>query len=244
MVSQYGGSVRADNTDLVGMSADDARTARHVLTTLGRLHLLIGTILVAFGTLLSPTLLSLIGQSDLAIAHTLTAYCVYLPLMGMNGFLEAFVHCVATKRQLLHINTWMACFTVAYALFAIQMLHGSKLGSTGMVVANMLNMALRIGYCWRFISQWFRQLGANHGPRLSAMIPHPAVLYACLMSGAVILTALTFTSQQDLFSRVATLAASAVLGIAVLRVIWRFEQPFVQSVLALRSGQLQRPRSE
>ncbi|KAJ2036572.1 Oligosaccharide translocation protein rft1 [Coemansia sp. RSA 376] len=244
MVSRDGGSARATGSDLVSMSADDARIARHVLTTLGKLHLLIGTILVVFGTLLSPTLLSFIGQGDSAVAYTLTAYCIYLPFMGMNGFLEAFVHCVATKRQLFGISVWMACFTVVYALFAVQMLHVFKLGSTGMVVANMLNMALRIGYCWRFISRWFKQLGATHGPQLAAMIPHPAVLYACLLSGAVILAALTFISQQDLLNRAATLLASAGLGIVVLRVIWRSEQAFVKSALALRSGQLQRPKSE
>ncbi|KAJ2058865.1 Oligosaccharide translocation protein rft1 [Coemansia sp. S146] len=244
MVSRNGGSARVDSSDLVGMSADDARIAHHVLTTLGKLHLLIGTILVVFGTLLSPTLLSFIGQGDSAVANTLTAYCIYLPFMGMNGFFEAFVHCVATKKQLFRISSWMACFTVVYALFAVQMLHGFKFGSTGMVVANMLNMALRIGYCWRFISQWFSQLGVGRGPQLSDMLPHPAVLYTCLLSGAVILAALTFISQQDLINRAATLAASAGLGIVVLREIWRFEQSFVQSALALRSGQLQRPRSE
>ncbi|KAJ2415338.1 Oligosaccharide translocation protein rft1 [Coemansia sp. RSA 2530] len=244
MANRGSGSASVDDAGFFGMSADDARISRHVLTTLGKLHLLIGTILLVFGTLLSPTLLSLIGQRDLAMQHTLAAYCIYLPFMGMNGFLEAFAHCVATKKQLLRISTWMSCFTVVYALFAIQMLHGLELGSAGMVIANMVNMALRISYCWRFISQWFERLGVGGGPRLSAMLPHPAVLYTCLLSGAVILAALTLTDQQELFSRAATLAVSAALGIVVLREIWRKEQPFIQSVLALRSGQLQRPRSE
>ncbi|KAJ2489091.1 Oligosaccharide translocation protein rft1 [Coemansia sp. RSA 2050] len=244
MANRDSRSARADDAGFVSMSADDARIARHVLATLGKLHLLIGTVLVVFGTLLSPTLLSLIGQRDLTMQHTLAAYCIYLPFMGMNGFLEAFAHCVATKRQLLRISAWMSCFTAVYALFAIQMLHGFKLGSTGMVIANMLNMALRISYCWRFTLQWFQQLGVGRGPQLSAMLPHPAILYTCLLSGAVILAALTLTNQQELLNRAATLAVSAALGIVVLREIWRKEQPFVQSALALRSGQPQRPRSE
>ncbi|KAJ2450533.1 Oligosaccharide translocation protein rft1 [Coemansia sp. RSA 2424] len=244
MVSSHGSSAETGSADYVSMSTGDARTARHVLTTLGKLHLLVGSILVAFGTLLSPTLLSFVGQNDSPVAHALTAYCIYLPLMGMNGFLEAFVHCVATKKQLLRISIWMAAFTVAYALFAVQMLRGLKLGSAGMVMANMLNMALRIGYCWRFISQWFGHLGVGRGPQLAAMLPHPAVLYACLLSGAVIAAAMAFSSQQYLHNRAATLAAGSALGIVVLRQIWRFEQPFVQSVLALRSGQPRRPRTE
>ncbi|KAJ2745552.1 Oligosaccharide translocation protein rft1 [Coemansia sp. BCRC 34301] len=235
-------SAETGSADFSSMSADDARIAHHVLSTLGKLHLLAGSILVVFGTLLSPTLLSFVWPNDPAVAHAFAAYCIYLPFMGMNGFLEAFVHCVATKRQLVRVSMWMAVFTTVYALFAVQMLRGFKLGSAGMVVANILNMALRIGYCWRFISQWFGHLGRR--PRFAAMLPHPAVLYACLLSGAVIVAAMALTTQHHLLNRAATLAAGGALGIAVLRVIWRFEQPFVQSVLALRSGQPQRPRAE
>ncbi|KAJ2910113.1 Oligosaccharide translocation protein rft1, partial [Coemansia aciculifera] len=231
----------SENTDFVAMSADNARIARHVLATLGKFHLLAGCILVVFAAQLSPTLLSFIGQNDSTVAHALTAYCIYLPFMGMNGFLEAFVHCVATKKQLLRTSIWMAVFTVAYALFAVQMLRGFKLGSAGMIMANMLNMALRIGYCWGFISQWFGRLGVGHGPRFASMLPHRAVLLACILSGAAIAAATLLIDQQALLNRVSTLVAGGALGIVVLREIWRFEQPFVQSALALRSGQPQRP---
>ncbi|KAJ1999773.1 Oligosaccharide translocation protein rft1 [Coemansia thaxteri] len=237
-------AAQAKRDFLAPMSSADARAASHVLNTLGKFHLLFGSILAVFGTLLSPTLVSLIKPNDSAVTHALVAYCIYLPLMGINGFLEAFVHCVATKGQLLRLSFWMSGFTTAYALFAVQMLRGFGLGSAGMVVANMLNMLLRITYCKRFISRWFDQPNLGTGPRLAAMTPHPAVAGTCLLSAAVIMATLVIVDQQTLLCRAASLAVGASMSVVVLASIWRFEQPFVQSARALRSGQFSRAKTE
>ncbi|KAJ2822737.1 Oligosaccharide translocation protein rft1, partial [Coemansia erecta] len=116
----------------------DARSASHVLATLGKLQLLLGTILAVFGTLYSPILASLARQRDAAVGQALAAYCLYLPFMGLNGFLEAFVHSVASKSQLVRINMWMVGFTAVYIMLAVQTLQRFELGSAGIIFANML----------------------------------------------------------------------------------------------------------
>ncbi|KAJ2433018.1 Oligosaccharide translocation protein rft1 [Coemansia sp. RSA 2522] len=223
-------------------AADDkanARDARQVLTVLGKLQLLLGAILTVFGTLYSPILASLARQTDAAVGQALAAYCLYLPLMGLNGFLEAFVHSVASRSQLVRINTWMVGFTVVYMVLAVYVLHRLGLGSAGIIFANMLNMGLRIIYCRVFISAWFARLGIA-APQLSAMLPHPAVIGTCLGSGAVIVAISAAFShlQNSTVFQLLMLALGGALGTAVLASIWLYEQPFIRSVRRLRSGNL------
>ncbi|KAJ1934538.1 Oligosaccharide translocation protein rft1, partial [Linderina pennispora] len=90
-----------------GSPIENAKLARRVLDILGKFQFLLGAILVVFGTLYSPTLLALLGQNDKATSAAMVMYCLYLPLMGVNGFLEAFVHSVADRTQLVQANAWM-----------------------------------------------------------------------------------------------------------------------------------------
>ncbi|KAJ1959978.1 Oligosaccharide translocation protein rft1 [Dipsacomyces acuminosporus] len=205
---------------------------------------LLGSVLIVFGTLYAPILLSFISRNSTSDeANLLIAYCFYLPLMGLNGFLEAFVHSVAAKSQLVRLNTAMVAFTAAYAVFAVQMLHTLKLGSLGIILANMLNMALRIGYCKRFITQWFAKCHTN-GPQLSAVLPHPAVLGACVLSAAVVVLAKLVVGHESVAQRLGILLIGGTTGVAVLATIWRYEQPFIQAILKLRSGKGQKSKIE
>ena len=71
------------------------------LTILFYTHL--SLVFLIFGPPYLPTLLSLLLPKH--YLHTsapliLKAYCLYLPVMALNGFLEAFVASVATEREL------------------------------------------------------------------------------------------------------------------------------------------------
>ncbi|KAJ2315871.1 Oligosaccharide translocation protein rft1 [Coemansia sp. RSA 2704] len=227
------------------MSADggvwaEVRYASHVLSMLGKLQVLFGMILAVFGTLYSPVLASLACQGDTAVGQALAAYCLYLPLMGLNGFLEAFVHSVASKSQLLRSNVWMVGFTAVYMLAAVQALRRFGAGSAGIIVANMLNMALRIFYCKTFVSSWFARLDIA-GPRVAALLPHSAVIVTCLGSAAVIVAASAVLDhlRDSITFQLSMLMLGGVLGVVVLGSIWLYEQPLVRSVRGLRAGKLQ-----
>ncbi|KAJ2158031.1 Oligosaccharide translocation protein rft1 [Coemansia sp. RSA 552] len=210
----------------------NALQAKHVLLTLGKLQFLLGTMLVVFGTLYSPALMALLGQGDQAAARALAAYCLYLPFTGLNGFLEAFVHSVGSGPQLLRSNACMAGFTVVYMAAAVLALHRFGLGSTGIILANMLNMALRIAYSKVFASRWFGQLGIDN-LRFTGMLPHPAVVGSCFVSGAVTVLVPNLVGKlHPLYM----LALGGGLAAAVLATIWRYEQAFIRSVVGLRSG--------
>ncbi|KAJ2849606.1 Oligosaccharide translocation protein rft1 [Coemansia brasiliensis] len=216
--------------------------ARNVLTALGKLQFLLGLFLIVFGALYSPILAALARQSDVAVSRALAVYCAYLPFMGLNGFLEAFVHSVATKSQLIRINVWMAIFTVVYVLVAIEALWRFKLGSAGIIGANMLNMALRIIYCKMYISKWFANIS---GPRFREMLPHPVVIGMCAGSGAISIAMKTILSHLPSTPfHLSMLAIGGSLGIATLISVWIYEQPFIRSVRALRTGSLLHTKTE
>lgn len=220
-----------------------ANTVRYVLTTLGQLQMLLGMVVVVFGALLSSTLLSLVGMTDTTKNQAFIAYCIYLPFMGLNGFMEAFMHSVAERRQLLRINIWMTGFTVAYVVLGIQLLHVMRWGSTGMVAANIFNMALRIAYCQRFITQWFSRRGYPQlTPKFSQMVPHLYVSGTCLTAAAIIIGTINsvdrYVSPDGLAGKIWIMATGSVMGLAVLASIWRFEQPFIRAMLDLRAERL------
>lgn len=88
------------------------------------------------------------------ISQILTTYCYYIPFMGFNGILDAFVTSVATPTQLARQSLWMAAFTAIYATAAYVLLQVLDMGAQGLVIANIINMTLRIGWSMFFINEY------------------------------------------------------------------------------------------
>lgn len=90
------------------------------------------------------------------ISRILETYCYYIPFMGFNGILDAFVTSVATPAQLATQSFWMMAFTAIYAAAAYVSLRILGLGAQGLVIANIVNMILRIGWSVVFISKYIK----------------------------------------------------------------------------------------
>lgn len=88
------------------------------------------------------------------ISQILTTYCYYIPFMGFNGILDAFVTSIATPAQLATQSLWMALFTAIYAAAAVVFVQVLGMGAKGLVVANIVNMTLRIGWSMVFINNF------------------------------------------------------------------------------------------
>lgn len=84
----------------------------------------------------------------------LTAYSYYIPLLAVNGILDAFVSSVATKTQLAKQSLNMIVVTAIYLAVAYVGMTWLQLGAVSLVYANMLNMILRIVYAIMFIHHW------------------------------------------------------------------------------------------
>ncbi|KAJ2237538.1 Oligosaccharide translocation protein rft1 [Coemansia sp. RSA 485] len=214
----------------------DARTSMNVLTTLAKLQLLLGCLFCVFGGLYAPVVMPLIdSKGGSANARVLSAYFMYLPMMGLNGFLEAFAHSVATKQQLLRVNIWMAGCSAVYISLSVLLLGKYDMGALGMVMANMVNMALRIAYCCWFARKWFisREISL---PGVSRIAPHPVVLVSSLIAGVLSVVLIRSIDQTAIINRLAILALGSALGLAVLFAMWILEKPFIQAAKEIKAG--------
>jgi oligosaccharide translocation protein RFT1 len=93
-----------------------------------------------------------------AAPRILRVYCAYIPAMGLNGILEAFVHATASPVQLQSQARWMVFFSVVFAasvsLGASGVL-GFKWDDSMLVWANVTNLGARALYGWIFARKYF-----------------------------------------------------------------------------------------
>ena len=168
----------AGKKDQNGDSNDPGQTASKILSSLLLLftHLLL--LLVTFG----PPYLSIATAlllpphfQNTSAPSILRSYVFYIPMMAFNGILEAFFDSTSTPSELQRQGRWMAVFSVIFVL-AAYLLNQLGFGDSGLVYANVLNMFLRVVYCWMFAKRYFGKRGVSFG--LSAAMPPRGVIGA------------------------------------------------------------------
>lgn len=144
---------------------------------------LIGLTFICFGPAYSYSLLRIVygvRWSETNAPMVLSLYCVYVFFMAINGITEAFVHAASSERQTRSFNYWMMLFSMVYLTAAIFFIKWLEWGTPSLVIANIVNMLMRIMYCQWFIRQYFtRASQANQGQHYfqwSEVIPHRVVL--------------------------------------------------------------------
>ncbi|KAJ9608892.1 Oligosaccharide translocation protein rft1 [Cladophialophora chaetospira] len=149
-----------DATAPSSSSAVNTRTATKYLSITLRVYLFFSWPLIQFGRPLLPHLVPFVLSSEWRTHSTialLQMHCSYIPLMAVNGILDAFVTSVATPAQLSTQSLWMMAFTGIYGVATWQLMEVQGMGSVGLVGANMVNMALRIAWSLHFIRSWAKQ---------------------------------------------------------------------------------------
>ncbi|KAG9793367.1 Oligosaccharide translocation protein RFT1 [Exophiala dermatitidis] len=135
------------------------RQALSYLATTLHFYFLMALPLLAIAPYILPMLVRQVIGADWytdSTASLLSAYCYYIPLMAVNGILDAFVTSVATPAQLRAQSGWMMLFTALYGAAAWLLLKKFAMGAAGLVGANMVNMVLRIVWSGWFIRRWLR----------------------------------------------------------------------------------------
>lgn len=134
------------------------------LQNLLRFYLLVSSVIVTIGPSFSPLLLRFVAGSrwsDSEAPSVLAAYCYYIPLLAINGILEAFVSAAATPAQLRVQSAWMVAFSAAFATAGFLVLKVGDQGARGLVLANAVNITCRIIWSWHFVSDYLRLRGAT-----------------------------------------------------------------------------------
>ncbi|KAK9493721.1 Rft protein-domain-containing protein [Lipomyces doorenjongii] len=150
------------------LSAKNFRFSSDTLTSILRVYALVSILSSLFGPPIAPFLLSLVAGSRWASSSSsapavLSAYAYYIPLLAFNGVLEAFVQSVATPSQVREQSFVMLCFSVVFAIAGYVFMRALKLGATGLVYANMVNLGLRIGACAVWIHRYYMSTAAKIG---------------------------------------------------------------------------------
>lgn len=167
---------------------------------------------------LAPYILPLIVRHILSAswytpstASLLSTYCYYIPFMAVNGILDAFVTSVATPAELRRQSLWMVACTAVYGGAAWLLLTKSGLGASGLIWANMVNMALRIVWSLWFIAGCIGENGGGlYDQLLGGALPS---ITSIAMSGAIVLgLRMSVTARESLTREVfAILATGTVL---------------------------------
>lgn len=143
-------------------TANGLREAKRLLQTILKFYNIINLLAIVVGPTVAPLLLRIVAGArwaDTEASSVLSVYCYYIPFLGVNGLTEAFVAAVASNAELGSQSLSMGVFFGAFASAAWLFLHYLKLGASGLVYANCVNMGLRIIFNTRFIHKFFER---NH----------------------------------------------------------------------------------
>ncbi|XP_018429666.1 PREDICTED: protein RFT1 homolog [Nanorana parkeri] len=162
---------------------EEISTASAVLESLLKLVTLIGLFIIAFGYAYSQLALDIYGGSMLSEGTgpvLLRCYCLYVPLLAINGITECFTFATMSKEEVDRYNYVMLVLSLSFLCLSYYMTHW--LGSVGFILANCFNMGLRITHSLLYIRKYFRK--SPYKP-LSGLCPSAAVICALCLCAAV-----------------------------------------------------------
>ena len=165
---------------------DILQAMQEQLILLLRIVAVVGTVFAAFGPAYVPLLVHVLlapqwrGVETIA---TLSAYCWYVIVLGLNGIGESFMYSVASAKDFSYINTGLVISTAVYGMATLLTAAGSHAalrnvqnllgldvqtqGAAGIVWAGVAAMSVRVLWAGYFIWQYFRK----HYRRLSSLNP-------------------------------------------------------------------------
>lgn len=149
---------------LANERAKNLKLSMDVLLNITRFYAYLSLLILIFGPVNSPFLLQfLIGSkwSTTSVLDTIRIYCFYLPFLAMNGVFEAFFQSTATGDQILKHSYFMMVFSGVFLVNCWLLIEFFGLSINGLIISNIINMALRLGYCTRFINRFYKNLSAE-----------------------------------------------------------------------------------
>ena len=193
-------------------SSDSGQTASKVLSSLLLLftHLLL--LLVTFGPpylSIATTLLLPPRFQNTSAPSILRSYVFYIPMMAFNGVLEAFFASTSTPSELKNQSRWMMVFSVVF-VFAAYLLNQLGFGDSGLVYANVLNLSLRVVYCWAFARSYFEERGVDF--ELGEAMPPRGVVGAFAWS--YLITRWSWKANEHLPPRILPQSNHIAVGVA------------------------------
>lgn len=153
-------------------------------------------------------------------------YILYLPFLAFNGVLEAFFSSTASENQIQRFSFFMLALTAVVLMLLYYLILVKQWGLNGLMIANGVNMTLRILYCTNFMQSYFHK----HGLRTSLLDGIWRVRHCILMAVASGFFQHTLAQTWHLYG-FAKLALSSFTCLTYLLVIAFTERQLVEPSL-------------
>lgn len=189
--------------------SENIRRASLILNDLLRTYSLLSLLAFALGPTAAPLLLEIVAGSKWTASgagQVLATYCYCIPLLAINGVSEAFVSATASTKELQYQSLWMGIFSFGFAASAYVFLRVLEMGAKGLVLANCVNMAMRIAFNLDYAKRFFRERHVD----LAVLDMRPsmyAVSAAVVVPGLLARTAGILGQRYGVFGELAEVAA-------------------------------------
>ncbi|KAI9090842.1 Rft protein-domain-containing protein [Phlyctochytrium arcticum] len=208
-----------------------AMSALHFLKTLLRAQFIIGAYFLFFAPQFAGSLIQILygGQksSDSEIVNSLAIYCVYVPFMGINGITEAFFQGVGDSHWIRKQSYWLVYCSFAFAGCSFLTMKMLAFGTSGLILANIVNMLLRIVFCWQFINDFFRTFVDDSSAALTLKKIIPGTHFVRLLfvvAGGLVYFSKEFFGWRSLRALGLHIGVGAVTALVCTYVLWRSER--------------------
>ncbi|XP_059505657.1 protein RFT1 homolog isoform X2 [Stegostoma tigrinum] len=214
--------------DIGHQKQEDVSMAAAVLEMLMKLVMLIGLTIAVFGYSYSHLALNVYGGSMLSSGPgptLLRYYSVYVLLLAINGVTECFTFAAMSKQEVDRYNILMLALSLTFLGLSYCLTWWQ--GGVGFILANCLNMGLRIAHSLRYISHYFKH--SKRQPLRGLLLPVPLLL-AYLLSGTVTALSQASWSKQCLMSQLIHVLVGALCFTITIVTIFFTEPRLVQFV--------------
>ncbi|KAH6580023.1 hypothetical protein BASA60_003027 [Batrachochytrium salamandrivorans] len=134
---------------------DILRESFQYLQTALQLHIILGGFFIFLAPNYTSLLLELYNKADPETSRVLSVYCTYVPIMGVNGILEAFFQGVGDDKAVRQQSYYMMGFWVVFVSTSHLLISVLRIGTSGLIVANIVNMLMRIIFSYHFARLFF-----------------------------------------------------------------------------------------
>ncbi|KAK6045739.1 Rft protein [Cooperia oncophora] len=156
------------NSKIFNKSTDTHDTLVQNFSIVLHVACVVGVVVSVFGIPYSPLAVYLYGGHllyDNGGAVLLSLYCIYLSILAVNGITECFAMATMSNTQVFSHGGFLLLSAIAHLIVTFILCTYMK--AAGFIVANAINMLLRIGYSWRHI----RNFLGNRTPPISTILP-------------------------------------------------------------------------
>ncbi|XP_042195504.1 protein RFT1 homolog isoform X4 [Callorhinchus milii] len=208
---------------------EDVDLAAGVLEVLLRLVLLIGLSVTVFGYSYSQLALDIYGGSLLSSGSgptLLRCYCLYVLLLATNGVTECFTFAAMSKEEVDRYNFIMLVLSISFLCISYFLTWWH--GAVGFILANCMNMGLRIAHSVHYIACYFK-LSSNRP--LLALRPSWRLLLVYLGCGIItVLSEETLCCAKGWLYRLLHIAIGAGCFVTLLLIVFFTETRLVHFI--------------